>query len=104
MFRDENNRPVRLTGVCWDISERKRAEEERQKFVSLVEQTDDFVGMVALDGAIMFINRAGCRLVGLEAGKAVGTPFADLHPEDAWSRLSEEILPSDSSGRRKLGG
>jgi PAS domain S-box-containing protein len=94
MFRDQSNRPVRLTGVCWDVSERKRAEEERQKFVSLVEQTDDFVSMVGLDGAIMFINRAGCRLVGLEAQKAVGTAFADLHPEDAWHGLSVEVLPS----------
>jgi PAS domain S-box-containing protein len=94
VFRGENNQPQRLTGVCWDVSERKRAEEERQKFVSLVEQTDDFIGMVGLDGKVMFINRAGCRLVGLEAGKAVGTPFADLHPQDWWPRLSDEILPS----------
>ncbi len=94
IFRDENNIPIRLTGVCWDVTERKRTEEERQKFVSLVEQTDDFIGMVGLDGDIMFLNRAGCRLVGLEARKAVGTPFADLHPEDAWSSLSGEILPS----------
>jgi PAS domain S-box-containing protein len=94
IFRDENNQPVRLTGVCWDVSERRLAEEERQKFVSLVEQTDDFVGMMALDGSIIYINRAGCRLVGLEACRAVGTSFADLHPEDAWSNLSEEIVPS----------
>ena len=98
VFRDDSDRPLRLTGVCWDISERKRAEEERQKFVSLVEQTDDFIGMVGLDGKVMFINRAGCRLVGLEARKAVGTPFADLHPQDWWSRLSDEILPSIARG------
>jgi PAS domain S-box-containing protein len=94
VFHDGDGRPLRLTGVCWDISERKRAEEERQKFVSLVEQTDDFIGMVGLDGKVIFINRAGCRLVGLEAGKAVGSPFADLHPQDWWSRLGDEILPS----------
>jgi two-component system cell cycle sensor histidine kinase/response regulator CckA len=94
VFHDSDNRPVRLTGVCWDITERTRAEEERQKFVSLVEQTDDFVGMIGLDGAIMFINRAGCRLVGLEANKAVGTAFVDLYPEDAWSTLSNEVMPS----------
>jgi len=94
MFRDENNQPVRLTGVCWDVSARRLAEEERQKFVSLVEQTDDFVGMMALDGTIIYINHAGCRLVGLEARRAIGTSFADLHPEDAWSNLSGEILPS----------
>jgi two-component system, cell cycle sensor histidine kinase and response regulator CckA len=94
VFRDQEDRLVRLTGVCWDISERKRAEEDRQKFVSLVEQTDDFVGMFDLDGRIMFLNRAGCRLVGLEAQRAVDTRFEDLHPEDAWSRVSDEILPS----------
>ena len=91
--RDETTKSVRVTGVCWDISERRLAEEERQKFVSLVEQTDDFVGMIGLDGRILFINRAGCRLVGLEAQKAVGTAFEDLHPEDAWSNLSNEVLP-----------
>jgi PAS domain S-box-containing protein len=94
MFRDENNQPLRLTGVCWDVSERRLAEEERQKFVSLVEQTDDFVGMMALDGSIIYINRAGCRMVGLEARRAIGTSFADLHPEDVWSNLSGEILPA----------
>ena len=94
VFRDDEDRPIRLTGVCWDISERKRAEEERQKFVSLVEQTDDFIGMFGLDGSIMFLNRAGCRLVGLEAQKAVGTPLEDLHEDDAWSRVGDEILPS----------
>jgi len=91
--RDDRGNPLRLTGVCWDITERKRAEEERQKFVSLVEQTDDFVGMAGLDGKLIFINRSGCRLVGLEAQKAVGTSFADLHPQEAWAKLSEEILP-----------
>jgi PAS domain S-box-containing protein len=94
VFRDEAGKPLRLTGVCWDVSERKRAEEERQKFVSLVEQTDDFIGMVALDGRMIFLNRAGCRLVGLEARKAAETPFADLHPAEWSARLADEILPS----------
>ena len=93
VFSDEAGKPLRLTGVCWDVSERKRAEEERQKFVSLVEQTDDFIGMVALDGRMMFLNRAGCRLVGLEARKAVGTPFSALHPDEWSARLADEILP-----------
>ena len=93
-FRDQSGRPLRLTGVCWDVSERKLAEEERQKFVSLVEQTDDFIGMVGLDGHIMFLNRAGCRLVGLEALRSVGARFAELYPSDWWPKLNGEILPS----------
>ncbi len=94
IFRDRPGESVRLTGVCWDVSERRRAEEERQKFVSLVEQTDDFVGMFGLDGKVIFINRAGGRLVGLDGSGAIGKPFGGLFPETWQRRLESEILPS----------
>ena len=103
MFRDDEDRPVRLTGVCWDISERKQAEEERQKFVSLVEQTDDFVGMFGLDGRICSSIAPGCRLgrPGCAEGcwHAVRRPAGGLLQPSictgkAWSRVSDEILPS----------
>ncbi|HEY2930933.1 MAG TPA: ATP-binding protein [Acidobacteriota bacterium] len=29
--RDESNRPVRMTGICWDVNDRKQAEEEIRK-------------------------------------------------------------------------
>lgn len=99
VFRDLYNRPARFTGVCWDVTERRRAEEERQKFVSLVEQTDDFIGMFGLEGKVMFVNRSGCRLVGLKPDNAPGTFFADLYPKDSWKRLSEEVLPAISRGK-----
>ena len=92
-------RPVRMFGAAVDITARKRAEEERQKFVSLVEQSDDFIGMASLDGKVIYINRAGCRLVGLDPIEAPGTPIAAVHPEE-WSRkLRDEIFPAVRSGQ-----
>jgi PAS domain-containing protein len=41
--------------------------------VSLVEQTGDFIGMIGLDLKLIYVNRAGCRLAGLEPSGAVGT-------------------------------
>ncbi|MEY4699862.1 MAG: hypothetical protein RL326_49 [Pseudomonadota bacterium] len=56
----------RALEVAQDISERKRAEEERQKFVSLAENSAEFIGMCDLNGVPFFVNEAGLRLSGLE--------------------------------------
>jgi two-component system, cell cycle sensor histidine kinase and response regulator CckA len=98
IYRNAVGRPVRMAGVCWDISARKQTEEDRQKFVSLVEQTDDFIGMSDLGGKIIYINRAGRILVGLEGKDILGTPLSELYPEE-WSRkMLDEILPSIERG------
>ena len=49
-----------------DITERRRAEEERQKFVSLADSSLEFVGMCDLDFKPFYVNPAGMRLVGLD--------------------------------------
>jgi PAS domain S-box-containing protein len=81
-----------------ELAERKRAEEERQHFFSLVEQTDDFIGMGGLDGNVIYVNRAGCNLVGLDPARAPGTPISDFHPEKWWLKLRNEIFPAVTRG------
>ncbi len=81
-----------------ELAERKRAEEERQHFFSLVEQTDDFIGMGGLDGKVIYVNRAGCSLVGLDPARAPGTPISDFHPEKWWLKLRNEIFPAVMRG------
>src|SRR6516162_1059925 len=53
-------------GSCIDITERIRAEEERQKFVSLADSSLEFVGMYDRDFRPFYVNPAGLRLVGLD--------------------------------------
>ncbi|NEU83416.1 PAS domain S-box protein [Nostoc sp. UIC 10630] len=48
-----------------DLSERKLAEAEQQKLVSLVENSSDFIGIATLEGQLLYINDAGQKLVGL---------------------------------------
>ncbi|HWE48871.1 MAG TPA: ATP-binding protein [Bryobacteraceae bacterium] len=104
IYRDNTGRPVRMTGVCWDISSRKESEEERRKFVSLVEQTDDFVAMAGLDKKITYMNQAGLLLVGLAPDTAAGTLVSDLHPEEWWVQLRDEIYPSILEGKKNWVG
>lgn len=53
-------------GSCVDITEKRCAEEERQKFVSLADRSLEFIGMCDLDFKPFYVNSAGMRLVGLE--------------------------------------
>jgi PAS domain S-box-containing protein len=46
--------------------QRRSAELEERRFVSLVERSTDFIGIVSLDGAPHYVNPAGLRLAGLE--------------------------------------
>ncbi|MGH2874349.1 MAG: sensor domain-containing protein [Solirubrobacteraceae bacterium] len=51
--------------ILRDVTDSVHAEEELQRFASLVELSDDFIGIADLDGSVTYINGAGRRLVGL---------------------------------------
>ena len=78
-----------------DITDRKRAEADREKFVTLVENSTDFIGMCDLDGVPFFVNRAGLTMVGLDdLEEARRTPVASFFfPEDQ-PRIMDEFFPS----------
>src|SRR5262249_35926195 len=65
------NRRV-FVGIVRDLSDQKRAEAERGILASIIEHTDDFVGLSSPDGRVRFVNPAGRRLVGLSAVGSVG--------------------------------
>ena len=52
--------------IVRDVTERKRTERERQNFVTVVENSTDFIGMCDLQGLPFFVNRAGLEMVGLD--------------------------------------
>jgi PAS domain S-box-containing protein len=96
---DIEGSPV-FTAYLRDISERRRHQEEREKFMALVEQSDDFIGMGSTDGSVIYINRAGCNMVGLDQAQARGTPISAVHPERWWVKLRDEIFPAVVRGEK----
>jgi PAS domain S-box-containing protein len=94
-IRDEAGRVLFLAPTGVDITDRKRAEADREKFVTLVENSTDFIGMCDLEGIPFFVNRAGLEMVGLddleEARHVAVASF--FFPEDQ-SRLMQEFFPS----------
>lgn len=50
-----------------DIEDRKKSELERQKFVSLADNSHEFIGMCDMNFKPFYVNEAGLRLVGLDS-------------------------------------
>ena len=54
-----------------DISEKRAMEREVRTLASVVESSNDFIGLADRDGKVTYINRAGRSMVGLEPGEPV---------------------------------
>ncbi|MBE9093967.1 PAS domain S-box protein [Tychonema sp. LEGE 07203] len=91
-----NNSGDVICHVCVkrDITERKKGEEERQKFVSLIENSSDFISMATLEGQTLFVNEAGRKMVGLEnVSEVLDTEIWDYIGQNLKQEFSQEILP-----------
>ncbi|MEH2252710.1 PAS domain S-box protein [Nostoc sp.] len=78
-----------------DLSDRKQAEAEQQKLVSLVENSSDFIGIATLEGQLLYINDAGQKLVGLTSLDEVRQKAVldYVMPKDK-AYFQEHILPT----------
>ncbi len=74
-----------------DITERKHMEMERQKFVSLADNSMEFIGMCDMNFIPFYVNEAGMQLVGLDnLEQCVHTPIQEFFfPEDQRFILDE---------------
>jgi len=82
--RDEQGGAAGIWFFVRDITSRKKAEEERLKLASLVENSSDLIGLADLEGRVFYLNTAGCRLVGLAGQEEAATTsiFDYVAPED----------------------
>jgi len=93
-IRDDEGMVTGASKMIRDITARKLADAEREKLVTLVENSGDFIGICDVDGVPSFVNRAGLELVGLndldEAKKASVRDF--FFPEDQ-DMIMNEFFP-----------
>jgi two-component system, sensor histidine kinase and response regulator len=82
VVRDASGKPQYVASLTEDITERKRAEEDRsrvaQQMQVLLESTGQGIYGIDLHGNCTFINRATCEMIGYRPGEALGRNLHDL--------------------------
>lgn len=81
-------------------------ESEWQKFVALVENSNDFIAMSSLSGDILYVNQAGRELVGLDSlDEALTKSIAEYLPESDLAHFCQITLPTlQTTGRHEGDG
>jgi PAS domain S-box-containing protein len=84
---DSANRPARVTGIIWDITERKRAEaalrESEERFRGIYQHAGTGIAITDLQGRFHSCNPAFAALLGYSEAELRDFHFPDLvHPED----------------------
>ncbi len=78
--------------------ERQRADEDRRNFSALIENSGDCIGMATLAGRALYLNAAGCHLIGIAPRRVPGTPVSDFYTAETWAHLREAALPAVLAG------
>ncbi|MDB5771186.1 MAG: hypothetical protein JWM42_1560 [Burkholderia sp.] len=85
IIRGSDGKAVRVVGAMVDLSEQKKAEEERQKSdarirdqAALLDQARDAIVVRGLDGKILYWNKGAERLHGWTPEEAVGSSISDI--------------------------
>jgi PAS domain S-box-containing protein len=82
---DEDGEFIEFVGTAVDVTERKRAELERRRLASLVEQAADLMAITDLSGGTpIYLNKAGLKMVGFDSWEEARTRrgIHYIFPED----------------------
>lgn len=100
----KTNQPIALACISKDITDRYLAEQERQKFVSLVDKNPDFIAMATPDARILYVNQSGQKLVGLDSQEeSKQKAIYDFHTQEDWEYFQANAFPQLVSNGRWQG-
>ncbi|MDO8745228.1 MAG: EAL domain-containing protein [Candidatus Brocadiaceae bacterium] len=74
--------------------ERKHIEETKTRLSEITETTTDFVGTTTIDGRVLYINKAGRKIIGIGENEDISNlRISDCHPKWASDLILSEGIP-----------
>lgn len=86
---DDNNRKLNE-----EIAQRRGAEQERDRLVSILEATTDLVSMADPGGNVLYVNRAGRAMAGFGNRPLADLRIPDFHPAWATETIVRQGIPA----------
>jgi len=78
---DENGNIVEIECISREITTLKKSEAERARLISIIELTSDLVSIIDPSGNILYMNRAGQTMIGIEEHDNITNHnFSEFHP------------------------
>ncbi|NCT82714.1 MAG: EAL domain-containing protein [Comamonadaceae bacterium] len=106
VLRDAAGRPLRLSGVCWDVSEarrlRQQLEEQHELLAVTLQSIADAVLTTDAQGRVTWLNPVAQRLTGWSAAEARGRPAGQVfvaQQEHSREPLGDPVQRCLASGR-----
>jgi PAS domain S-box-containing protein len=92
---DETGKAVRIDGLASDITEGKQAEQAQAMLTTIIEATPDLVGTADAQGNVLYMNKAGRRMLGIGENEDLSTTqISEFHRKSAAELIVSEGLPA----------
>jgi PAS domain S-box-containing protein len=94
-IKDGDGNVIGASKIARDVTRERQAEADRNRLVTLIENSKDFIGIYGLDAVPVFVNQAGLEMVGLDSIEAARrvTAWDFFFPEDQ-ARIRGELFPA----------
>ncbi len=85
LFRDEAGRPLRMVGVCADVTDRKQSQEalraSEERYRAVVESQSEMICRFNNEGQLLLVNEAYAQARNMRADDLIGTNLWAIVPE-----------------------